>query len=125
MLKFWQQFVVLSVVVCLVGCQTLTTIQQPRHATVLEKVRLGDTVTISMKDRTRLILRVAEISDKAIAGTTAGKRISIPFEQIQTIEIKRTERGKSIGAITGGVVVAAVAAIALISYVARAFFFGD
>lgn len=123
MLKYCQQVVVLLLVMCLIGCQTTTTIKQPRPATAAQNIRVGDSVKILRKDGFQLLLRVTQITDKAIVGKTREKTVTVTYEEMETLYVRRHDPSKTTG-LSVGIAVAVAAALWLLYAIVDGLTFG-
>lgn len=94
------RFLVLLVTLCaFTGC---TTMQAVRFDDVLpslsEKVQVGDTVRVVLKDRRVLTLRVQRVTAQFLQGSDSrGASVEIPLKNIDTLEREEISYVKTLG----------------------------
>jgi hypothetical protein len=80
---------------------------------IRSQVHAGDTVRVLTQDGRSEMIQVAALGETALVGTAAGARVEIPYQAIQTLEVRQVNSAKTIGLIIG--VAAAIALGAALS----------
>ena len=94
------------------GCATTTTISQPQPASVANKVQVGDSVSIELKGGAKIRLYVTEIGTKSLSGVSSGQKMTIPYDTMKAVSLKRTDGAKTAALVLA---ITAVGALLLIT----------
>jgi len=107
----------------LCNCTTLHTVHNPsKHSTLIEKLDIGDVVSVDTQDGSKVVIQLTEMNQESITGyyppdnqvTSDQKESSkrefktIQIADINHMEVERIDVIKSIGAGAAGLVVATV-----------------
>ena len=96
------------------GCATVRTVDTRNELNIRAAVEEGDRITLTTKDYRYLELRVVSLSDVAIDGEDeGGESVIVPYEDIETLEVREPRPGRTAGAVVGGIVGGAIAVYVL------------
>ena len=109
-----------------IGCTSDRVMARPTAGTIVEKVRVGDFVSVGAKNGKTYSIEVVEVGDSYLRGTDpeTGKRYRIPFSQIQVMTYEAYDGVKTAVA-TGVGVYAALIAGAILLFATIGDSFGD
>lgn len=100
--------------ISLIGCSTMRAVERPT-STRHDQIAQADQVRITTKAGKAYSLKVVEVAGTAMIGRDeAGKLWKVPYEQIESIETKRTSGWKTAGA-TVAVVIATLAVLIVVA----------
>ena len=95
------------VIINLLGCTTMQTIEQPVAPALRENLKVGDQVSVLAKNRMTYNIKVTGFEPDAMIGFDApnSKSWKIPYNQIVRIDYTRVTAATKVGAVAGGIVV--------------------
>lgn len=101
---------------CLVACTSMRPIDATRPESVRATVRVGDEVSVNASNGKTYLLVLTAVDDEKIVGTGDNKKVTIRYEQIKSIEVRKVSAAKTVGTTVGVLAVVYVALIALGAY---------
>lgn len=110
---------------CLVSCTSMRPLPSGEPKTVQQSVKVGDEVSVVATNGKTYLLVLTAVDDEKIVGTGDNKKVSIRYEQIKSIEVRRVSAGKTAGLTTGILVGAFLVFVGLIAAGAFGEPFGD
>ena len=92
------------------GCTTLRPVEDGSDpAAVQSKVRVGDRVQVTTRDGQSSYFLVTALGPDTIAGNTRrGRRVELPYQQIDSIEVRRISAAKTVPLVVGVTLAASV-----------------
>ena len=101
---------------CLVACTSMRPIDATRPESVRATVRVGDEVSVNASNGKTYLLVLTAVDDEKIVGTGDNKKVTIRYEQIKSIEVRKVSAGKTAGLTLG--VIGAILLTAIIVFIA-------
>ena len=98
-----------SVIVFLSGCTSLQTVSLADDPSIVSKIRAGDSITVFLKDGTQSSFVVEDVDSTSISGAARTVQIS----DIQSVELRQVDSGKTMGAVGVGIVITVLLGAAL------------
>ena len=94
------------VIINLLGCTTMQTIESPVSPALRENLKVGDQVSVLAKNKTTYSIKITGFEPDAVIGFDApnNKSWKIPYNQIVRIDYVRVSTATKVGAVAGGVV---------------------
>jgi len=108
----------LLVSLSLVGCTSLRPLPPGDGGQWRGQVQVGDDVSVAASNGKTYLLTLTEVDDQKIVGISDNKKVTIRYEQIKTLEIRKVNALKTTAAVGGGIlaVVGAVLVFAVIVF---------
>lgn len=108
----------LLVSLSLVGCTSMRPLPAGDSGQWRGQVQVGDDVSVAASNGKTYLLTLTEVDDQKIVGIGDNKKVTIRYEQIKTLEIRKVSALKTTAAVGGGVlaVVGAVLVFAVIAF---------
>jgi hypothetical protein len=94
-------FIVVLASLSLVACTNMQAIDASRPQSVRGALKVGDEVSVVARNGKTYLLMLTTVDDEKIVGTGDNKKVTIRYEQIQSIEVRKVSTGKTAAAIGG------------------------
>lgn len=95
------------------GCTTLQPLPDAQPTTIRQAVEVGDRVELETTDGTRLALKVEQVTETGLIGVAGGKRHTVPFAEVRSIDTRvmttsdKVWTGVGVVAVVGAIIAAA------------------
>jgi len=108
----------LLVSLSLLGCTSMRPLSPGDSGQWRGQVQVGDDVSVAASNGKTYLLTLTEVDDQKIVGISDNKKVTIRYEQIKTLEIRKVNALKTTAAVGGGVlaVVGALLVFAVIVF---------
>lgn len=110
---------------CLASCTSMRPVPSGEPKTVQQSVKVGDDVSVVAANGKTYLLLLTAVDNEKIVGTGDNKKVSIRYEQIKSMEVRRVSAGKTAGLTTAVVAGALLVFIGLFAAGAFGEPFGD
>jgi len=109
--------VTVTVSLSLIACTSMRPLPAGDAGQWRGQVHVGDDVSVAASNGKTYLLTLTEVDDQKIVGFGDNKKVTIRYEQIQTLEVRKVSALKTTAAVGGGIL-AATAALLLIVIIA-------
>ncbi len=109
--------VAVLVSISLVACTSMRPLPPGDGGQWRGQVHVGDDVSVTASNGKTYLLTLTEVDDQKIVGIGDNKKVTIRYEQIQTLEVRKLSALKTTAAVGGGIL-AATAALLLVVIIA-------
>ena len=106
--------IALWVSISLVACTSLRPLPQGEAGQWRGQVHVGDDVSVAATNGKTYLLTLTEVDDQKIVGVGDNKKVTIRYEQIEKLEVRKLNALKTTGAVAGGIVAAAALVLAVV-----------
>lgn len=101
---------------CLVACTSLRPLPEGSTGQWRGQVKVGDDVSVAAANGKTYLLTLTEVDGEKIVGIGDNKRVTIRYEQIESLEVRKLSTAKTAGLSVGVVVGVLVALIGFAVY---------
>lgn len=109
--------VTLWVSLSLVACTSMRPLPAGEGGQWRGQVHVGDDISVAATNGKTYLLTLTEVDDQKIVGIGDNKKVTIRYEQIRTLEVRKVSALKTTAAVGGGIL-AATAALLLVVIIA-------
>lgn len=109
--------VTLWVSLSLVACTSMRPLPAGEGGQWRGQVHVGDDISVAATNGKTYLLTLTEVDDQKIVGIGDNKKVTIRYEQIRTLEVRKLSALKTTAAVGGGIL-AATAALLLVVIIA-------
>lgn len=112
-------FVCWLVILCLIGCTSMKPVEQESPE---QRIEFKDRILVYEKSGRIIDMKVVKIEQEQITGSLTQEpltSVSIPFEDIEKIELETIDGGKTVLAVLGGILLLPILILGLIFGVAE------
>lgn len=99
--------------ISLVACTSLRPMPPGEAGQWRGQVHVGDDVSVAATNGKTYLLTLTEVDDQKIVGVGDNKKVTIRYEQIKALEVRKVSALKTTGAVAGGIVALAAVALAV------------
>ena len=107
--------VAIWVSISLVACTSLRPLPSGEAGQWRGQVHVGDDVSVAATNGKTYLLTLTEVDDQKIVGIGDNKKVTIRYEQIQSLEVRKLSVAKTAGLSLGVIAGVALAAIAFVA----------
>lgn len=100
---------------CLVACTSLRPVPEGPSGQWRGQVKAGDAVSVVASNGKTYLLTLIEVDKEKIIGVGDNKKVTIRYEQIESLELRKASAGKTT-ALVGGTILAVTALAYLALY---------
>ncbi len=111
--SWFQTFIALLLSISLLACTSMRPIPASDRQAVRTAVKVGDEVSVVATNGKTYLLVLTTVEDDKIVGTGDNKKVTIRYEQIKSIEVRKVSAGKTVGLTAAIIGVTLVALIVL------------
>lgn len=108
----------LLVSLSLVGCTSMRPLSPGDSGQWRGQVQVGDDVSVAASNGKTYLLTLTDVDDQKIVGIGDNKKVTIRYEQIKVLEVRKVSALKTTGLVVGGL---AVLWVVLVTAFANAF----
>jgi hypothetical protein len=112
----FRMLVAVAVSLSLIACTSMRPLPADDAGQWRGQVQVGDDVSVAASNGKTYLLTLTEVDDQKIVGIGDNKKVTIRYEQIQTLEVRKVSVAKTTGLTLGLVAAALVALIAFAAY---------
>lgn len=106
---------------CLVACTSLRPLPEGPSGQWRGQVKVGDDVSVVAANGKTYLLTLTEVDGEKIVGIGDNKKVTIRYEQIESLELRKLSAAKTAGLSAGVLAAVAVVVVALAAISFQAF----
>lgn len=101
---------------CLVACTSMRPLPEGSPGQWRGQVKVGDDVSVAAANGKTYLLTLTEVDGEKVVGIGDNKKVTIRYEQIESLEVRKLNKAKTVGLSIGAVLAVVVALIGFTVY---------